>query len=89
MERRVRTAAVAVVLAAMAIVFTLTIWSDGMGSTPKNPNPPSASIPLAAAKNGAPYVIINRGDTDHDRIATLRLEGDVAELLPPAVRALP
>jgi len=46
---------------------------------------PAASIPLLAAKNGAPYVIINRGDTDHDRIATLRLEGDVAELLPPAV----
>lgn len=47
MKRRSRTAAVAVVLAAMAVVFTLTIWSDGMGSTPKNPNPPSASIPLA------------------------------------------
>src|SRR5215831_10372094 len=46
---------------------------------------PAASIPLLAAKNGAPYVIINRGDTDHDRIATLRLEGDVADLLPPAV----
>ena len=43
---------------------------------------------VAAAKNGAPYVIINRGDTDHDRLATLRLEGDVADLLPPAIRAL-
>jgi NAD-dependent deacetylase len=49
---------------------------------------PAASIPLLAARNGAPYVIINRGDTDHDRVATLRLEGDVAELLPPAVSAL-
>jgi NAD-dependent deacetylase len=48
---------------------------------------PAASVPLAAARH-APYVVINRGETDHDRIATLRLEGDVAELLPPAVATL-
>ena len=49
---------------------------------------PAASIPLVAVRAGAPYVIINQGDTDHDRLATLRLEGDVASLLPPAVSAL-
>ena len=49
---------------------------------------PAASIPLAAVRAGAPYVVINRGETDHDHLATLRLEGDVAELLPPAVAAL-
>jgi NAD-dependent deacetylase len=49
---------------------------------------PAASIPLGPLKRGAPYVIINRGETDHDGLATLRLEGDVAELLPPAVAAL-
>ena len=38
--------------------------------------------------DGAPYIVVNRGETDHDRLATLRLEGDVAELIPPAVAAL-
>jgi NAD-dependent deacetylase len=50
---------------------------------------PAASIPLAAVQAGAPYVIINRGVTEHDDIAgvTLRLDGDVSEILPPAVNA--
>ena len=50
---------------------------------------PAASIPLAAAQRGTPYVIINRGVTEHDGYAgvTLRLDGDVAALLPPAVAA--
>jgi hypothetical protein len=47
MHRRSRLAAVFVVLAATAAVLTLTNWSDGMGSAAKNPDPPSASIPLA------------------------------------------
>jgi NAD-dependent deacetylase len=48
---------------------------------------PAASIPLAAARNGAPYVIINRGETDQDRSPglTLRIEGDVSEVFPKAV----
>jgi NAD-dependent deacetylase len=47
---------------------------------------PAASFPLFAANRGVPYVIINRGETDHDgyAIVTLRLEGDVVELFPPA-----
>ena len=49
---------------------------------------PAASIPLAALKRGIPYVVINRGPTDHDELATLRLEGDVAAILPAAVAAL-
>jgi NAD-dependent deacetylase len=50
---------------------------------------PAASIPIAAAQRGAPYVIINRGVTEHDHRSevTLRLDGDVATLLPPAVDA--
>ncbi len=50
---------------------------------------PAAAIPLLAVENRAPYVIINRGPTDHDEVAgvTLRLEGDVVEILPPAVDA--
>jgi NAD-dependent deacetylase len=48
---------------------------------------PAASIPLIAARRGAPYVVINRGATEHDDLpeVTLRLEGDVAEIFPPAV----
>ena len=48
---------------------------------------PAANIPLLAATHGAPYVIINRGPTDQDAIpeVTLRLEGDVGEIFPPAV----
>src|SRR5689334_778532 len=50
---------------------------------------PAANIPLLAASHRAPYVIINRGPTEHDEMpeVTLRLEGDVAEILPPAVTA--
>jgi len=52
---------------------------------------PAADIPLAAAKAGAAYVIVNRGATEHDRLAivSLRLEGDVREIVPAAIdRAL-
>jgi NAD-dependent deacetylase len=50
---------------------------------------PAASFPLAAAERGTPYVIVNRGATDHDAHpgVTLRLEGDVVEIFPPAVDA--
>src|SRR3954447_15421993 len=50
---------------------------------------PAASFPLLAAERGIPYVIINRGVTDHDAnpAVSLRIEGDVAEIFPPAVAA--
>jgi NAD-dependent deacetylase len=50
---------------------------------------PAASIPLMAAERGVPYVIVNRGPSDHDRldVVTLRLEGDVTAIVPPAVDA--
>ncbi len=50
---------------------------------------PAASFPLMAAERGIPYVIINRGETDHDResAVALRIEGDVAEIFPAAVKA--
>jgi hypothetical protein len=47
MTRRNRIAACALVLGGLVVVLTLTMWSDGMRSAPRNPNPPSASIPLA------------------------------------------
>jgi NAD-dependent deacetylase len=49
---------------------------------------PACMVPLEAANRGVPYIVINRGATDHDDFCTLRLEGDVAEILPPAVGAL-
>ncbi len=49
---------------------------------------PAASIPLLAAETGVPYVIINRGATDHDELpqVTLRLEGNVSEIFPATVK---
>jgi NAD-dependent deacetylase len=49
---------------------------------------PAASIPLLAARRGVPYVIVNRGPTDQDAVATLRLEADVTEVLPAALERL-
>jgi NAD-dependent deacetylase len=49
---------------------------------------PAASFPLLAANRGVPYVVINRGETDHDALqcVSLRLEGEVTELFPAAVQ---
>lgn len=50
---------------------------------------PAATIPLLAAQRGTPYLIVNRGATEHDEhpSVTLRLEGDVTAVFPPAVDA--
>jgi NAD-dependent deacetylase len=50
---------------------------------------PAASVPLLAAEQGTPYIIVNRGPTAHDAhpSVTLRLEGDVTEIVPAAVEA--
>jgi len=50
---------------------------------------PAASFPLAAANRGVPYIIINRGATDHDgeKSVSLRIEGEIAEIFPAAVEA--
>ncbi len=50
---------------------------------------PAASFPLMAAQRGAPYIIINRGATEHDQepLIALRLEGEVSEIFPAAVDA--
>ena len=46
---------------------------------------PAANVHLEAASRGAPYEIVNRGPTEHDRLpeVTLRLEGDVVFAVPP------
>lgn len=49
---------------------------------------PAASVPLYATERGTPYVIVNQGATDHDRLSmvTLRIAADVADVFPKAVR---
>ena len=49
---------------------------------------PACLIPLLAAQCGAPYVVVNRGLTDHDGLSevALRLEGDVSAIFPAAVQ---
>jgi NAD-dependent deacetylase len=48
---------------------------------------PAAGFPLLTARRGAPYVIVNRGATEHDHepCVSLRLEGEVSEIFPAAV----
>jgi NAD-dependent deacetylase len=48
---------------------------------------PAASFPLLAGQRGVPYVIINRGATEHDHepCVSLRIEGEVSEIFPAAV----
>ncbi len=50
---------------------------------------PACLVPLLAAQCGAPYVIVNRGPTDHDDLPEVsqRLEGDVVDIFPAAVYA--
>ncbi len=49
---------------------------------------PAADLPLYGARAGAPYVVVNQGETPHDAIATLKIDGDVSEILPAALRLL-
>ena len=50
---------------------------------------PAANVPLLAVRRRVPYVIVNRGATPHDTLATLTFDADVSELLPLVVaRAL-
>jgi len=48
---------------------------------------PASSFPLMAAQRGVPYVIINRGETDHDGepCVSRRLDGEVTEIFPRSV----
>lgn len=48
---------------------------------------PAASFPLAAARRGVPYAIVNRGPTEQDSFpeVTVRQDGDVGVIFPRAV----
>lgn len=49
---------------------------------------PAADVPLLAARRGVPYVIVNRGATPHDSVATLTIDDDVGTVLDRALSAL-
>jgi NAD-dependent deacetylase len=49
---------------------------------------PAANVPLVALRRHVPYVVVNRGATPHDELATLKLDVDVDDVVPPAVHAL-
>lgn len=47
---------------------------------------PAAAFPLMIARRGVPYIIVNRGATEHDDepCVSLRIEGEVSEIFPTA-----
>lgn len=49
---------------------------------------PASTFPLLAAGKGVPYIIINRGVTDHDHLpeVTLRIDMSLNDVFPQAVR---
>jgi NAD-dependent deacetylase len=49
---------------------------------------PAADVPLLAVRHGAPYVIVNRGATPHDSVATLTIDDDVGPTLDRALGEL-
>lgn len=49
---------------------------------------PAADLPLVGVSRGAPYAIVNRGETPHDDLATLRIDADVTDVFPVAVARL-
>ena len=49
---------------------------------------PAADFPLQIAARGDPFVIVNRGETDHDRIADVKVDGKAGEVVPAIVAAL-
>jgi NAD-dependent deacetylase len=49
---------------------------------------PAAEIPIRMAHEGRPLVIVNRGPTEADHLATVRLDGAAGELLPALVSAV-
>lgn len=46
---------------------------------------PAASVPLAAQRKGVPYVIVNRGPTAHDGLASVKVDGDVCVVVPALI----
>lgn len=61
--------------AVLAVGSTLGVW-------------PAAEIPFAAAQQGHPLVILNRGPTEMDHLASVRIEGAAGSVLPALVEEI-
>ncbi len=61
--------------AVLVVGSTVSVW-------------PAADVVQRAAQQGKPVVIINRGDTDADHIATVKIDAGIGEVLPDLVERL-
>ena len=61
--------------AVLAVGTTLSVW-------------PAADIPLAAARRGIPFIIVNRGDTDLDEAADVKIDGSAGEVMSELVKRI-
>ncbi|MEZ4223653.1 MAG: Sir2 family NAD-dependent protein deacetylase [Polyangiaceae bacterium] len=48
---------------------------------------PAADVPRRAAERRTPYVIVNRGETPQDALASFCIDADVSEVIPAALAA--
>ena len=61
--------------AVLAIGSTLSIY-------------PAASVVAKTARRGKPLVIVNQGETEHDDLAAVKLDGEAGTVVPRLVRAI-
>jgi NAD-dependent deacetylase len=59
----------------LAIGTTLGVW-------------PAAEIPFSMVQSGKPLVIVNEGETEMDRLATVRLEGKAGATVSELARSI-
>lgn len=76
-EEQIRKAGVFLAIsdAVLVVGSTVSVW-------------PAADVVQRAAQQGKPIVIINKGATDADRIAAVKIDGGIGEVLPPLVDRL-
>jgi NAD-dependent SIR2 family protein deacetylase len=49
---------------------------------------PAAEIPFSMVQSGKPLVIVNEGETEMDRLATVRLEGKAGATVSELARSI-
>lgn len=76
-EEQVRKAGLFLAIsdAVLVVGSTVSVW-------------PAADVVQRAAQQGKPIVIINKGATDADRIAAVKLDAGIGEVLPPLIDRL-
>jgi NAD-dependent deacetylase len=75
--------------AAMARAYDLAGRADAVLSVGSTLSVyPAAFIPLEAVGRGVPLVIVNRGPTEHDHTASMKVDGSAGQALPHLVAAI-